>query len=361
MHKRTKRLIPIAIILIAFLLIISSCTHTATIRDQTGNRLELEVDSRERVSINGTKQAIYLAGEKRDNPILLWLDGGPGGSEMGWVRTYLGDLHRDFTIVCWDQRGVAASYAAAKNGMEVEHYVEDVIALSELLAERFDQEKIFLLGHSWGGFLGSLAAVERPDLFHAFIAASPHVNSTENDTIGYKMILEGAKQRGDSKTIKILEKIGLPPYEKIDKEGNLVGDGEAYYALLSRLYSYSPSAPSDQGFRSEKMFLAPEHSFFSKINLVRGVIRGTKTVYPKIRHRSLEEEANRFTIPLFVINAAYDMTCVSSITERWYESVEAPEKKMLYLENSGHNGIYTESDRFMQFMKNHVLEVSISK
>nr|WP_321264255.1 hypothetical protein [uncultured Sphaerochaeta sp.] len=106
------------------------------------------------------------------------------------------------------------------------------------------------------------------------------------------MILEGARRRGVTKTIQTLEEIGLPPYEKIDKEGNLVGDGQAYYALLSRLYSYSPSAPSDHGFRSEKMFLAPEHSFFSKINLVRGVVRGTKTVYPKIRHRSLEEEAN---------------------------------------------------------------------
>ncbi|MDC7231066.1 MAG: hypothetical protein PQJ48_12200 [Sphaerochaetaceae bacterium] len=79
MHKRTKRLIPIANILIASLLIISSCTHTATIRDQAGNRLELEVDSRERVSINGTKQAIYLAGEKRDNlspwALLGWFSG----------------------------------------------------------------------------------------------------------------------------------------------------------------------------------------------------------------------------------------------------------------------------------------------
>jgi hypothetical protein len=56
-----------------------------------------------------------------------------------------------------------------------------------------------------------LAAQRRPELYHAYIAASPHVNSTENDTIGYHMILEGAKERGDTKTIKKLEAIGLPP------------------------------------------------------------------------------------------------------------------------------------------------------
>ncbi len=68
------------------------------------------------------------------------------------------------------------------------------------------------------------------------------MNSTENDTIGYHMILEGAKERGDTKTIKKPEAIGLPPYEKLDKKGNFVGDGDAYHAVLSRLYSYSHNA-----------------------------------------------------------------------------------------------------------------------
>lgn len=344
-----------SIVLLATLLGIASCTHTATVRNEQGEPLELEVDAIEKVPLNGTRQSIYLAGTDDDNPILLWLDGGPGGSELGWVRTYLGPLHEDFTIVCWDQRGVAASYAAAKDGTEVEDYVQDIIALSELLLDRFGQEKLYLLGHSWGGFIGALAAEERPDLFHAFVAASPHVNSTENDTIGYHMVLDGARRSGDEKTVRTLESIGEPPYETLDEEGNIVGDGEAYYAVLSRLYKYSPHAPSDVGFRSEKIFLSPEHSLFSKINLVRGLIRSIKTVYPKIRHMSLEEEAIEFELPVFVINARYDVSCAAEITERWFDSIQAPSKRMLWLEHSGHNGIYTENELFMDFMREEVL------
>jgi pimeloyl-ACP methyl ester carboxylesterase len=61
-----------------------------------------------------TKQTIYTAGTSKENPMLLWLDGGPGGSDLAWVRKYLGPLHQQSTIVCYDQRGVAASFNAAK-------------------------------------------------------------------------------------------------------------------------------------------------------------------------------------------------------------------------------------------------------
>lgn len=352
MHHKT---IVVSVLLLCLLLLATSCTHTAKVFDENGNVLTLKLSGKERVSINNTKQTIYTAGTTKDNPILLWLDGGPGGSELAWVRKYLGPLHQHFTIVCWDQRGVAASFSAAKKGNAVEDYVQDVVALSEYLMEKHGQEKIFLLGHSWGGFIGALAAQRRPELYHAFIAASPHVNSTENDTIGYQMILEGAKQRGDTKTIKKLEAIGLPPYEKLDKKGNAVGDGDAYYAVLSRLYSYSPNAPSDAGFRSEILFLAPEHSLFDRINLIRGLMKGVKEVYPQLRHRSLEEEANQFECPLIVINAAYDYSCVAAITERWFSHTSAPSKHHLWLEKSGHNGVYTEPSVFIDFMFNEVL------
>lgn len=358
MHYRRVTKVLGILLAIATVLIIASCRHTAKVYDETQTELELEVDDIKRVAINGTKQAIYLAGTDKDNPIILWLDGGPGGSEVGWVRSYLGPLHEDFTIVCWDQRGVAGSYRAAKEGLAVSDYVQDIIALSEYLLDQFDHKKIFLLGHSWGGFIGALAAVERPDLFHAFIAASPHVNSTENDTIGYHMILEGAQREGDTKTVNKLTEMGPPPYEVYDRDGERIGDGDAYYAILSRIYHYSPQAPSDGNFRSGKLFLAPEHSFVDRINLVRGLIRSIKNVYPKIRHRSLEEEATQFQIPVFVINGQYDMSCVASITERWYNNLKAPEKQLLYLERSGHNGIYTEPDVFMHFMRTEVLPIA---
>lgn len=345
----------IVLVLLAFAAIAVSCTHTATVRNEKGSKMKLALSQNFKVNLNGSRQAVYVAGADKDSPILLWLDGGPGGSEVGWVRRYLGPLHNHFTIVCWDQRGTAASYGALRKADTIETYVSDVIALSEHLITRYGQQKIFLLGHSWGGFIGALAAQQRPDLYYAYIAASPHVNSTENDTIGYRMILGEARKRGDKRTVEKLEAIGLPPYEKVEKSGKVVGDGDAYFEVLRRLYAYSPKAPSDHTFKSQTMFAAPEHSLGTRLNLVRGLVRGVKQIYPQLRHRTLEEEAVAFDCPLIVVNAAYDYSCVHTITERWYSKTSAPQKKYLHLMESGHNGIYTEADRFIDFMVNEVL------
>ncbi|MGB4405334.1 MAG: hypothetical protein WBI82_00540 [Sphaerochaeta sp.] len=108
-------------------------------------------------------------------------------------------------------------------------------------------------------------------MFHAYIGAAKHIDSIENDTIGWRMILDGAKAEGDDKTAKMMEKLGSPPYTKTSKDGSTVVDGDACYQVLKRLCPFSPSAPADNGFNSMKMFLAPEHSFWSKIQLVRGL------------------------------------------------------------------------------------------
>ena len=359
MKRRLKWVMWIVLVGLS-LLTVASCSHTQKVYDEQGKEIELQVDTRDTVVINGTRQTIYLAGSSRDNPVLLWLDGGPGGSEVGWVRPYLGPLHEHFTIVCWDQRGTAASFRAGRDGLTVQQFTDDVIALSKLLAARFNQEKIFLVGHSWGSVIGLLAAHQEPDLFHAYIGAAQQVNSVENDTIGYEMILDGAKAAGDAKTVRIMESIGYPPYKKTLSDGTVVPDGDAYYQILSRLYHYSPTAPADVNYRSEKMFLAPEHSFFDRINLIRGVIRGVKKIYPQLSELDFERDITELECPLFLINGRYDFSCVATISERWYEKVEAPIKGLLWMENSGHNAVYSEADKFMQYMVETVRPLSES-
>ncbi|AEV29975.1 putative hydrolase or acyltransferase of alpha/beta superfamily [Sphaerochaeta pleomorpha str. Grapes] len=346
------------LVCLVFISVGTSCAHTARLVDESGNPLALAVDSREKIDLNGTKQRIYIAGASEDNPVILWLDGGPGGSEVGWVRTYLAPLHEQFTIVCWDQRGTAGSYAAAKDGLLVEQYVQDVISLSNYLADRFNQEKIVLMGHSWGSVIGLLAAQENPGLFHAYIGAGQQINSIENDTLGWQMVLKGARASEDHKTVALMEKIGRPPYLKTLEDGSVVPDGQKYFEVLSRLFEFSPHAPADASFRSEKMFLAPEHSFADRINLVRGLLRGVKEVYPQLAYLDFEKDVKRLDCPLFLVNGRYDMSCVSTIAERWFNTVEAPYKELLWLEESGHNGVYTESKKFMEFMTEKVLPLA---
>lgn len=355
---RKNIIILLAVIIAAVAL--ASCRHAASIMDEEGRELNLEIQSMERVNIEDSWQWIYTSGTAEENPVLLWLDGGPGGSEVGWVRKYLGGLHEKMTIVCWDQRGTARSWKAADSpeDLQVEQFVDDVIALSEFLVERYDGRKIYLLGHSWGSVIGAEAAKRRPDLYAAYIGAMQHVNSIENDTIGWQMIHDGALERGEDKVVKKLQEYGKPPFYTENEQGERVLDGEAYYYLLSRLYSYSPHAPADEGFNSLDMFLAPEHTLIDRVNLIRGVIRGVKEIYPQLAFTDLEKEITSFEIPVFLINGRYDYSCVHWISERWYEGLDAPYKDLLWLEDSGHNGVYTEPQKVIDYFEEVILPVT---
>lgn len=355
--KRIRRVAAFGVAAVLIFAALVSCSHTARIEDAQGNRMELEISEMEKISLRGTDQWIFSAGASRENPVLLWLDGGPGGSEVGWVREYLGPLHQDVTIVCWDQRGTAKSYRAGRDTEDLllEEYVEDVIALTELLIERYDTEQIYLLGHSWGSVIGVMAASRRPELYAAYIGTGQHINSIENDGIGWDMVHAGAIREQDDDVAAMLEAYGKPPFLTKAEDGTLVPDGEAYYQLLSRLYKYSPHAPADSGFDSMKMFFAPEHTLRDRINLVRGLIRGVKEVYPQLAYVDLEQDYLQLECPVFIINGRYDYTCVATITERWFEKLQAPQKDLLWLERSGHNGIFTEPEKVITYLTEVVL------
>ncbi|MGM0432419.1 MAG: alpha/beta fold hydrolase [Spirochaetota bacterium] len=353
--NRKRKLMFVTAVALGFIVLLmsSACSHTAEVVGADGELLELEVDRMRPIQVNGTKQWIYESGAKRDNPVLLWLDGGPGGTEVSWVRRYLGPLHEYFTVVCWDQRGVGKSARAIDSYEEirVDDYVEDVITVAKELIETYDQQRIYLLGHSWGSIIGLKAADKAPELFAGYIGAAQQINSIENDSISWDIIHSGAEAAGKTKVVEKLEQLGKPPYVSWHEDGSWTGDGEAYYYLLSKIYNYSPHAPASDDFNSLSMFFAPEHTMINRIQNVGALINGTKKVYPQLAFLDFEQEVKQLQCPLYLVVGDYDYTCPSSIALRWYEQVQAPKKEVLRLERAGHNGVFTEPELFTAFMR----------
>src|SRR5690606_5084416 len=83
---------------------------TETIRDASGNTIEGSIAELIRVEIGGHDLAMMIRGASSSRPVLLYLAGGPGGSELGAMRNHLSSLEQDFVVVTWDQRGTGKSY-----------------------------------------------------------------------------------------------------------------------------------------------------------------------------------------------------------------------------------------------------------
>ncbi len=64
----------------------------------------------DRVDIGGSSLAMMIRGDNVKNPVLLYLAGGPGGTDIGALRRNSQGLERAFTVATYDQRGTGKSY-----------------------------------------------------------------------------------------------------------------------------------------------------------------------------------------------------------------------------------------------------------
>ena len=164
------------------------------LQDGDGDPVAGSVAELTSVELGGVEQAVSIRAADPDDPVLLYLSGGPGQSDLAYSRVLFEPLVADFVVVGWDQRGTGRSYGALDPTANVtlDQAVSDTIELAEYLRERFDEEAIYLLGESWGTTLGVLAAQQRPDLFHAYIGSGQMVSQRETDRIIWRDLLAWA-------------------------------------------------------------------------------------------------------------------------------------------------------------------------
>jgi pimeloyl-ACP methyl ester carboxylesterase len=130
---------------------------TFSIKDKQGHDVSRSIASLEKVNLGGQEQWILIRGIDITKPVILFLHGGPGTANMCLLRKYTGELEKHFIVVTWDQRGAGKSYQAINphSSMTIDRFVLDTGELTQLLCHRFNQQKVFLVGHSWGSLIGS--------------------------------------------------------------------------------------------------------------------------------------------------------------------------------------------------------------
>jgi pimeloyl-ACP methyl ester carboxylesterase len=106
----------------------------------------------------GAVMPVWVTGNKASNVFIIFLHGGPGSSAIGEMpMSGLKNLRQDYAIVYWDQRGSGISQGNAKpDSLTVDQCVEDLEKLVHLIRYKYNNPYLFLMGHSWGGTLGTV-------------------------------------------------------------------------------------------------------------------------------------------------------------------------------------------------------------
>lgn len=330
-------------VLVGFAAVSQFLASTPPIRDEHGDILDGSIAELRRVKLNGRNEWISIRGNNRQNPVLLFLAGGPGGTQMAAVRQDLSELEKHFVVVNWDQPGSGKSYYATdRDGLTVDTYIEDGYALTEYLCDRFQQDKIYLVGESWGSALGIFLAAQHPERYHAFVGTGQMVDFLETENMDYDKAMAIAQGRNDAKKIAKLEANGRPPYYGSD----VTWKSAEYLNYLSSYMNRNPEVHG--GYNTFRDIFSPEYGMIDKINYVRGVINTFNRVYPQLYETDLREDYPKLDVPVYFFIGRHDINAPTSLVEDYCAALESPKKELVWFEHSGHSPWANESQRFVQ-------------
>ena len=205
-------------------LLVNSPGKPTPFHDRDGVKIPGSISVIETVNINGVDQKMIIRGSDTSKPVLLYLHGGPGDPEFPFVKQFNPGIEDVFVVCYWDQRGAGLSYSKkiSPETMNLPQFVDDAGKVTEYLLHKFNREKIYLLGHSWGTMLGSFTINKYPGYYYAFISVGQVGDQQLSEKISYEYVLARAIASDDKKAIKTLKKIGSPPYSSDDALGKMI-------------------------------------------------------------------------------------------------------------------------------------------
>lgn len=298
------------------------------------------IDRMEMVEIGGIQQALYIRGQSVDNPIILWVHGGPGNSMMPLLHLYQYAWENDFTVVNWDQRNVGKTYfandpMAVLQTMSAERVLEDVHEVTAYLKQQFNKEKIILVGHSWGTVLGTMAVQTYPEDYSAYIGISQVVKMADNERVGYEKTLEVAKATGKQNDIKALEAVA--PYPPSKYGPNYMAD-----MMTVRTYQSKYGLSVNMGLGDVIRILAtPYYSFnelknsflFNQLNVFNnqgGVVQFL------MEEADIRNYGTDYQVPVYYIMGANDYNSPYLLAKSFFDEIVAPDKQIFSILDADH-------------------------
>ncbi len=309
--------------------------------------------------IGGIDQWLNVRGQDRSNPIILFVHGGPAAPLTPSIWEFQRPIEEYFTVVNWDQRGAGKTYlesdpTSIADTIHIDRYVADAIEVAEYIRKRYGKRKIILMAHSWGTVIGMKAALERPDLFYAYVGIGQVINTRTNERLSVEYGMEQAKKHHNAEAIAELDSIAPYPGDKpITRERIIIArKWPQFYGGLS--------AYRDGG--AKYYFGAPLLSPAYDCQDARAVDEGNVFTLGKILPEFLQvnfDDVHKFPIPVVMFMGRHDYTTPSAPTAAWLKQLHAPYKHGVWFERSAHMMPWEEPGKMLVSLLKYVRPLAV--
>jgi len=309
--------------------------------DSEGNPVSGSISQKLTVPINGVPQGMVIRGQDTSNPVLLWVHGGPGMPDYPLTQQYPTGLEDLFTIVWWDQRGPAMSYDPdiAPQTMTIEQFIDDTLAVTDYLRQRFQQDRIYLLGHSWGSFIALQAAARSPERYQAYLGMAQMVHQLESEKLAYDYMLSAYRVRQDTGMVRKLEAAPVTMSE---------GTPEAYLQVRdTAMHRLGIGTTREMKSVITGIFLTSwrfrGYTLREKIALWRGrAYTRSFGLWDQFLRTDLRTVVPTLEVPVYFLEGKYDYTCATELARDYFEQLDAPIKGFFVFDDSAHSPLLEE-------------------
>ena len=299
----------------------------------------------EKVDLNGAQQWVSIRGTDIHNPVLLFLHGGPGSANLALLRQQTPELEQYFVVVNWDQRGAGKSIKPfTKETLSVSQLQADTHALVEYLKVRFQVEKIYLVGFSWGTVLGLSYAAEHPENLYAYIGVSQFVDSLKSEQISLAFVQEQAKLNEDQQAQAELAGIdpGLYTTKEDFKQLRIQRKWLLHYGGVYTHYtSYAHEIRS--------LLVAREYSLLDFALWPLGSSCSLQQLFPEVMEINFYEQVPQVHVPVYFLVGRHDYNTPFKLIETYYAQLDAQAgKQLIWFEDSAHSIPWDEPQKLAQ-------------
>ena len=322
--------------------------------DENGKPLAGSISEKIFVNINDVEQGMLIKGRNINNPILLYLHGGM--PDYFLTQDFPTGLDNDFVVVWWEQRGSGLSFSNAipKESITTEQLMADTISVTNYLRERFHREKIYLMGHSGGTFIGIQAAARAPELYWAYIGMSQMANQLTSERLAYDYMLQQFKAQGNRSMVRKLE--AAP----VTMTG---GTPEAYTASLRDTAMHRLGIGTTHDMKSVVTGIIlpsfvhnPEYTLGEKVNTWRAkAASGVSLLWDTKLATDLAKQVPELDLPVYFFHGIYDYTCSYTVAKAYCERLKAPLKGFYTFEQSAHCPVFEEPEKTLKILQQDVL------
>ena len=293
------------------------------------------------MDINGAPNGFFINSRNINNPVLLLVSSGPGTDDCVFTDKYKNmRLEDDFTVVYWDYRWMCIAYdnSARKDEITLNNLLDDTQAVTEHLKQRFNKEKIYIMGFSGGTHIALRESARHPENYYAYIGMAQCVTDTsENDTLIYNFMKDVFTKRSDKKRLSRLE----AAVEKNEDGSVKCKNWYDYVMLLHEAGGGTIKDKSEFAGITWPIITAKCYTVKEKINYVVSMkMYRTTPLSKELDGFDYRQSMTERKVPTYFISGESDYNCPWELVKDYNEKINAPSKGFYLIKDSAHSPLW---------------------